>query len=296
LDELDVTLHGEAPTPEIRERARAAADGVQGARALESRNKITVPGHFEIVRTASGITAKGLVPAEVRETFFSDLQKRGIPIAADQWTSYEFVKGPEWMWRSSFGSWITDFLSTPGARSLSVAGNTVQIKGDATAELQKKWSEGLNLMLPRNVAVKDDLKIFPSVYHIPGYRYASKIDSAAYQKLAAVLAASDVHFDVGSSVLTDTELPKVQAMALAIKNAGPGISYALGGHTDATGDLINNIQLSRDRAKAVATRLTELGVPSDALEIVAFAASQAVGSNETELSRQLSRRVEVIVK
>jgi outer membrane protein OmpA-like peptidoglycan-associated protein len=296
LDQLDVVLRGEAPTPALREKAREVADAVPGARATEVRNHITVPGRLKIERTPGGLMASGLVPPDVQERVLNNLESRGFTVPAGQWISESFVRGPEWLWKPGFENWLTDFLSTSGARWLSVEGNTIELKGDATTELGEKWVNGLEAMLPRGTAVKSDFRFFPSIYHLPGYKHSSAIGEDVYTKVSGVLAASDIHFDLGSSALAEVELPKVQAIADAIKTAGSGISYALGGHTDVTGDRQANLLLSRERALAVSAKLTELGVPADALEVVAFGASQTVGSNETEASRQLSRRVEVIVK
>lgn len=296
LDQLDVILRGEAPTPELREKARAAADAVPGARAAESRNRITVPGRLKLERSAAGLNASGFVPPDLRERVRKNLEARGFTIPADQWVSESFISGPDWLWKPGFENWLADFLSAPGSRMISVEGKSIHLKGDATTELSEKWIDGLEAMLPRGTTVESEFQFFPSIYHLPGYQRSSAISPEIDAKVSGVLSASNIHFDLGSSVLNDSELPKVQAIANAITDAGSGISYALGGHTDVSGDRETNLRLSRERAQAVSAKLIELGVPADSLEVVAFGASQTVGSNETEASRQLSRRVEVLVK
>jgi len=296
LDQLDVILHGEAPTPELREQARAAADAVSGARATESRNFITVPGHLTLQRTPTGSIATGLVPEEVRESLVTKLKQKGFTVDSETFKSDYFVKGPDWLWKPGFDSWLAEYLDSSGGRAIEANSSGIHLEGDATFELRKKWLADLKAVVPGGVSVKDDFKLYPSIYHFPGYLRTSTLDAAAYTKLSQTLQASDIFFEVGSAALSEAEMPKVLNLAEAIKGAGKGIKYLLGGHTDTTGDWDTNVRLSRERSQAVASKLIELGVPSESLEIVAFAASQAVGSNETELSRKLSRRVETLVK
>jgi outer membrane protein OmpA-like peptidoglycan-associated protein len=296
LDELDVVLTGEARTVELRDKAQEAADAVLGARATDSRNHITVPGSLTVERSAAGSFAKGVVPADVSDRVSQNLEAKGFKISADDWTSEEFIKGPEWLWKPGFENWLNTFLASSGARSVSVEGNKITLTGDATTDMSDQWTKSLEALLPRGVDVKEDFKFYPSVYHLPGYKRASVLTPENYNRIAGVLAASDIHFDVGSSTLNDAELPKVQAIAEAIRSAGSGVNYALGGHTDTTGDRETNVRLSRERALAVSAKLVELGVPANILELVAFGEDQAVGSNVTEASRQASRRVEVLIK
>jgi outer membrane protein OmpA-like peptidoglycan-associated protein len=296
LDQLDVILHGEAPTPELREKARAAADAVLGARATESRNFITVPGWLSLQRTPSGSVATGLVPVELRENLVKMLKKEGFAVDAASLTSEYFVKGPDWLWKPGFEAWLVEYLNVSGSREIEADHDGIRLKGDSTFELRSKWLAELKSMLPGGVSIKDDFKLYPSIYHLPDYVRSSAMDGEAYMKLSKDLQASDIFFEVGSAALSEEEMPKILQLADTIKNAGKGIQYVLGGHTDTTGDWETNVRLSRERAQAVAAKLIECGVPGESLEVMAFAASQAVGSNDTEMNRRLSRRVETLVK
>src|SRR5262249_12668175 len=75
----------------------------------------------------------------------------------------------------------------------------------------------------------------------------------------------------------------------------PDIKVEIDGHTDSTGSLEFNEQLSQQRAEAVRNYLASQGVNSSALTKQGTGPSQPVTANETAAGRQQNRRVELIV-
>jgi outer membrane protein OmpA-like peptidoglycan-associated protein len=76
----------------------------------------------------------------------------------------------------------------------------------------------------------------------------------------------------------------------------PTLELHLGGHTDATGTPAYNQKLSERRCEAVASYLTELGIPADRIRYQGYGASQPVASNRTEAGRSRNRRVEFVIR
>ncbi|MEJ2584303.1 MAG: OmpA family protein [Robiginitalea sp.] len=76
----------------------------------------------------------------------------------------------------------------------------------------------------------------------------------------------------------------------------PTLELRLGGHTDATGAPQYNQKLSERRCEAVASYLTELGIPSSRIRWQGYGASQPVASNATEAGRSRNRRVEFLIR
>lgn len=109
------------------------------------------------------------------------------------------------------------------------------------------------------------------------------------------IALDDLAFESGSSRLGPGDFASLAELADYLK-ANPARTVALVGHTDASGSLAANTQLSKARAASVRERLiTRYGVPAAQVtaEGVGYLAPRA--SNLTEEGRARNRRVEVMI-
>lgn len=110
-----------------------------------------------------------------------------------------------------------------------------------------------------------------------------------------IVNMSDVLFDTGKATLrvgAREKLAKVAGILLAY----PDLRLSLGGHTDSTGPLSFNQQLSQQRAAAVRDYLINQGLkPTEIVAVEGFGPSQPVASNTTPTGRQQNRRVEIVV-
>lgn len=119
--------------------------------------------------------------------------------------------------------------------------------------------------------------------------------------LAATLGATGhvvlegIEFVAGSSDIAPGSGPALDAAAAALA-ARPDLSVIVVGHTDASGDLALNQQISAARAAAVANALAARGVAKSRLSSagVAFLAPRA--PNATEAGRAANRRVELVAR
>jgi outer membrane protein OmpA-like peptidoglycan-associated protein len=66
------------------------------------------------------------------------------------------------------------------------------------------------------------------------------------------------------------------------------------GYTDSTGDSQENLELSRDRAQAVADVLADLGIEDERIQVQGYGDLFAVDSNTSERGRAQNRRVEIV--
>jgi phosphate transport system substrate-binding protein len=100
-------------------------------------------------------------------------------------------------------------------------------------------------------------------------------------------------FRVGSASLDSRGERDINRLATLVKSQrSPHVELL--GFSDSQGSNEANLQLSRDRAKEVADRLTAYGVTPDVVE--AFGEAMPVASNDTPLGRDRNRRVEVWIK
>lgn len=101
-------------------------------------------------------------------------------------------------------------------------------------------------------------------------------------------------FETGSSRLRGASLEQTENLASILK-AYPDVNLKIGGYTDNTGDSVNNLKLSDERAKAVKAAIENEGVSQERLEAEGYGNAFPVASNETEEGRTRNRRISVRV-
>lgn len=109
------------------------------------------------------------------------------------------------------------------------------------------------------------------------------------------VALAGLDFDVGTSSLGAGPSPSLAALAELLR-AQPDVRVALVGHTDNAGTLEINAALSRDRARAVRTRLIEgYGIAPERLDAAGVGYLAPLTTNATSQGREENRRVEVVL-
>lgn len=101
-------------------------------------------------------------------------------------------------------------------------------------------------------------------------------------------AENPINFRSGSAYLTPAALRTVDGLAERLTGC-TGMSVAVGGHTDATGDDATNISISQNRADAVAAALAERGVAAARITATGFGSSQPLveGNGANEANRRI---------
>jgi outer membrane protein OmpA-like peptidoglycan-associated protein len=78
-------------------------------------------------------------------------------------------------------------------------------------------------------------------------------------------------------------------------NINPSIAIEIQGHTDNVGSLEINMQLSKNRAKAVYEYLIKKGVAANRLQYEGYGPNQPVADNDSEAGRAKNRRTEFYI-
>lgn len=99
-----------------------------------------------------------------------------------------------------------------------------------------------------------------------------------------------INFDFGKSEIKAESFPYLNRLAETLKRTNSKIMVK--GHTDNRGTEEFNLNLSRERARAVMNYLIDHGVSSSKISYSAFGMSQPLTSNDTEEGRRMNRRVE----
>ena len=104
-----------------------------------------------------------------------------------------------------------------------------------------------------------------------------------------------IYFETGKDVITNESTPALRVIAAYLKD-NAGLSFYVVGHTDNTGNLSNNISLSKNRALAVIAALKELGVNTSKLTGNGVGPYSPVSSNQSDSGRAKNRRVELVLQ
>lgn len=109
-----------------------------------------------------------------------------------------------------------------------------------------------------------------------------------------VITLGDVLFSTNKAQLESGGSRNVQKLADFL-NQYPQHKVLVEGYTDSTGSNDLNQELSDRRANAVRTALLDMGIRSDHVTARGYGEAYPVASNDTAASRQLNRRVEIIL-
>ena len=106
------------------------------------------------------------------------------------------------------------------------------------------------------------------------------------------LAETELRFPAGQATLPASDLPSLDSVAALVKDQ-PELSVRVEGHTDSSGGDALNLELSRQRAEAVAKALEGRGVDASRIQAEGLGSARPIGSNATAQGRGLNRRVEI---
>ena len=109
-----------------------------------------------------------------------------------------------------------------------------------------------------------------------------------------VITLGDVLFSTNKAQLKSGGMRNVQKLADFLKQY-PQHKVLVEGYTDSTGSNSLNQELSDRRANAVRTALIDMGISSDRVTTRGYGEAFPVADNDTAASRQLNRRVEIIL-
>ena len=127
-------------------------------------------------------------------------------------------------------------------------------------------------------------------------RLAAQLENmqAAQTSRGIVLTLDDVLFDTGKAQLKTGADRSIEQIAAFLKE-NPDRRVQVEGFTDSQGSDDFNLELSQSRADAVAMAIIKRGVDSERVRALGYGEGYPVASNANAGSRQLNRRVEIIV-
>ena len=137
--------------------------------------------------------------------------------------------------------------------------------------------------------LKDFFVLEPSFYHPEG----DTVISIALEPLQTgnTVVLKNVLFYRGTANFVEGSERELDLIVEMLEE-NPNVKILLKGHTDNRGDAALNLQLSEERARAVADYLTSQDISSERIDSKGFGGDDPVASNLYEETRRLNRRVE----
>jgi OOP family OmpA-OmpF porin len=110
-------------------------------------------------------------------------------------------------------------------------------------------------------------------------------------KGGSITILQNIFFDIDQYALKDKSIGELQKLTKFLTD-NPEVRIEISGHTDNTGALLHNRQLSEKRALAVFDYLIKQGIPAKRLIVKGYGPDQPIADNDTESGRQKNRRIE----
>jgi outer membrane protein OmpA-like peptidoglycan-associated protein len=107
------------------------------------------------------------------------------------------------------------------------------------------------------------------------------------------IIVTGIKFDVNKATLKPESMGPINKI-FELMEENPELRFSVEGHTDSEGKEDFNITLSQNRAKAVAQKLTDMGIDNERLTTKGWGETKPMDSNATAEGRANNRRVEFV--
>jgi outer membrane protein OmpA-like peptidoglycan-associated protein len=166
----------------------------------------------------------------------------------------------------------------------------------ATARVKAGETERQKILLSARESEVDQAKAQASQAQAESQRLSALLENmqASQTPRGIVLTLDDVLFDTGKAQLKSGAERSIEQIASFLKE-NPDRRVQVEGFTDSQGADDYNLELSQSRADSVAMAIIQRGVDAQRVRALGYGEGYPVASNASAGSRQLNRRVEIIV-
>jgi len=166
----------------------------------------------------------------------------------------------------------------------------------ATARVKAGDTERQKILLAARENEVDEAKTQVHQAQAESQRLAAQLENmqASQTSRGIVLTLDDVLFDTGKAQLKSGAERSIEQIASFLKE-NPDRRVQVEGFTDSQGADNYNLELSQSRADSVAMAIIHRGVDAQRVRALGYGEGYPVASNDSAGTRQLNRRVEIIV-
>jgi len=122
------------------------------------------------------------------------------------------------------------------------------------------------------------------------------VDLSLEEEEIKMQVPDDLLFDFDKSKLKPEAKETLDEIIEELSELSTDVAIQINGHTDSTGEADYNMNLSEERAHAVADYMKENSdLDSETMEIQGFGDTEPIASNENEEEREKNRQVEIVI-
>ena len=170
---------------------------------------------------------------------------------------------------------------------MAVDGRDVTFSGTVSSAADRDWFVSSVSKLDAVRVARDDMEELDP-------RQQTRLLRQKFRKSLQAVDTSVIAFEPNSAAFASSSEASLQQLAsLLLQHPERRIKVA--GHTDSSGRRERNLELSRERARAVTTYLQQKGVPAGQLISQGYGSTQPIDTNDTEAGRANNRRIDIIV-
>jgi outer membrane protein OmpA-like peptidoglycan-associated protein len=231
---------------------------------------IRVPAKLKITKTGDAIRVSGMLPAgPLREDVIKAVLGTRVETTLD---SKELLGGPyvthaPFTKAETLAAFLTALIESQENTVFEADDHGLSFSANVTEAQYETWKP-LVARLGDELSLKPNLKFFPSIYHLPGYKAVSKVAPELLKPLENSFQQWSVQFERNSFAVAPPEMPKLDSAGKAIIGAGPELKIVLAAHPDTGVDLKTAQALAKRRAEAVVAQFVDRGLSAHVFEIV----------------------------
>jgi OOP family OmpA-OmpF porin len=277
----DVTLSGGVASEAMSHHLVSCIAAFSGTRSINNQLEVLAAGALGFRTSYGDITISGVVPT-------AELQAAVIDEAVAMWGPDNVTDATEVDSGRTIGGWSDDdFASFLAAlrhsrRDLDIelSGGQAIVGGTVLSNLARIRVLGGAVALLPGFEVVDRLTV----------REPATVRETLQAHLDNLLEGRVVEFETDSANLAPNGRQALDDV-IEILRENPG-RVEISGHTDSTGPIDHNLELSRLRAEAVERYFIAKGFDADRFEVVGYGPTRPIASNATPEGQQTNRRTE----
>jgi len=286
----EVLLDGTAPDQASVDQALSIARDAEGVNSAtfvgEIKQVPLTPANLSIIERGEKITLTGTVAdqATIDSMVARATQRYGADKIINQLKVQESTQALPNV-NGLFG--MLDGLQSGSI--MRVRNGEITLLGEVKSS-QIKENIGNNVAKVFSGPVNNQLTVIAAPVVAPPVPKTTK-QIACQDSVNELLSDSKINFRTSRAAIKADSHPLLKSIAEVAKSC-PNARFEVAGHTDSTGSLELNNQLSKQRAQAVVDHLIGLGLQATQFNAAGYGPSQPVGDNATSTGRAQNRRIE----
>lgn len=257
--------------------------------------KLRTPSSLAIEKSGGTYVLKGALPTSLKKAVIESVTDNpgGWTIDTSKLAGGPHISEAAFTKGDGLPRFLRSYFSAPTPGTFFIDDNgSPHMTAHATKQMEAEW-----IVLLRNVSgaakVEASLTIHPSVYQLPGYQPTSEVVEGTLAPAVEALRQNALYFDPATNTLSPDEETKMAALADLLLVCGPGLQLILSGTGGAAAE---TSAAHHARCETVKSALAKLGLAASQMEVLDIGGLYSPAPPESDPAKQMSARVELMVK